>query len=120
MDRPRRTRGGANAASVEVNKSDEATNDFLTNIMVEEDSESLERDVNELDSVGEFYSPPESPFFGFSNADIPQPIVIKTEPVEGISDAEDDECVIVNVTKATVPLPSVMVKKEKEDDALEP
>jgi len=120
MDRPRRTRGGANpaspAASVEVNKSDEATNDFLTNIMVEEDSESLERDVNELDSVGEFYSPPESPFFGFSNADIPQPIVIKTEPVEGISDAEDDECVIVNVTKATVPLPSVIVKKEKEDD----
>ena len=31
---------------------------------------------------------PESPFFGFSKSDIPQPIVIKTEPVE---DGESDE-----------------------------
>ena len=120
MDRPRRTRGGVNiaspAASIEVDKSDEATKDFLTNILVDDESETAQEDGDELDNVGEFYSPPESPFFGFSNADIPQPIVIKTEPVEGISDAEDDECVIVNVTKAKVPLPSVIVKKEKEDD----
>ena len=55
----------------------------------------------------------ESPFFGFSNSDIPQPIVIKTEPVE---DGDDDDCVVVNVTKAAKPLPLVMIKKEKEDD----
>jgi len=122
MDRPRRTRGVtasstiATDASVVINdKSDEATKDLLTNILVDEENEIVDRN-SELDNIGDAYSPPDSPFFGFSNADIPQPIVIKTEPVEGISDAEDDECVIVNVTKASVPLPSVIVKKEKEDD----
>ena len=38
---------------------------------------------------------PESPFFGFTNADIPQPIVIKTEPVgeKEISEARNpDQC----------------------------
>ena len=53
------------------------------------------------------------PFFGFSNSDIPQPIVIKTEPIE---DGGDDDCVVVNVTKAPKPIPLVMIKKEKEDD----
>jgi len=116
MDRPRRTRGAAVATALQTNtKSEEPTKDFLSSMLVvEEESEVIES--SELDNAGESYSPPDSPFFGFSNADIPQPIVIKTEPVEGISDAEDDECIIVNVTKAAVPLPPVIVKKEKEDD----
>jgi len=122
MDRPRRTRGAVAAAGaarqLDTNDS-EVTADILSNAMdmfVDETSEDKQN--SELDNIGdvESYSPPESPFFGFSNADIPQPIVIKTEPIEGISDAEDDECIIVNVTKAAVPLPSIIVKKEKEDD----
>ena len=57
---------------------------------------------------------PESPeFFGFSNSDIPQPILIKTEPVE---DGDSDDCVVVEVTKASKPLPAIQIKKEKEDD----
>ena len=55
----------------------------------------------------------EEPFFGFSNADIPRPIEIKTEPVE---DDGDDECMVVKVTRAAVPLPQVLVKKEVEDE----
>ena len=68
-------------------------------------------------------SPPDSPFFGFSNADIPQPILIKTEPLEvpeeGTADglgADDDECVVVKVTRAAKPLPKAFIKKEKEDE----
>merc|ERR1719234_2190638 len=73
-------------------------------------------------------SPPDSPFFGFSNADIPQPILIKTEPLEvseeGIVDGglgdddgdEDDECVVVKVSRAAAPLAQVLIKKEKEDE----
>merc|ERR1719234_2393550 len=68
-------------------------------------------------------SPPDSPFFGFSNADIPQPILIKTEPLEvseegivdgglGDDDGDDDECVVVKVTRAAAPLPQVLIKKE--------
>ena len=54
---------------------------------------------------------PDSPeFFGFSNADIPQPIVIKTEPVEDAVD--DDDCVVVEVSKGAKP---IIIKKEKED-----
>ena len=56
---------------------------------------------------------PESPFFGFSNSDIPQPIVIKTEPVE---DGDSGDCVVVEVTKASRPLPAIQIKKEKEGD----
>ena len=60
---------------------------------------------------------PESPFFGFSNSDIPQPIVIKTEPVENCGgDGDEDDCLIVNVMKASKPLPMTMIKKEIEDD----
>jgi len=124
MDRPRRTRGAIVADTTDVtataatdkisDSSNEATKDLLASLLVDEENETIE--TSDFVQVGEAYSPPDSPFFGFSNADIPQPIVIKTEPVEGISDAEDDDCVIVNVTKATVPLPSVIVKKEKEDD----
>ena len=55
----------------------------------------------------------ESPFFGFSNCDIPQPIVIKTEPVE---EGDTMDCVVVKVTKAAKPLPATLIKKEKEDD----
>ena len=57
---------------------------------------------------------PESPeFFGFSNCDIPQPIVIKTEPVE---DGDSEDCVVVEVTKASKPLPAIqIIKKEIED-----
>lgn len=57
---------------------------------------------------------PESPeFFGFSNCDIPQPIVIKTEPVE---DGDSEDCLVVKVTKATKPLPAIhIIKKEIED-----
>ena len=55
----------------------------------------------------------EEPFFGFSNADIPRPIEIKTEPVE---ENGDDECMVVKVTRAAVPLPQVLVKKEVEDE----
>ena len=54
-------------------------------------------------------------FFGFSNSDIPQPIVIKTEPVEEGS----DECIIVEVSKAAKPLamsPSKIKKEKLEDD----
>jgi len=121
MDRPRRTRGAATAAGAaqQFHTNDGEATDILSNAMdMLEDETSEDIQNSELDNIGdvESYSPPESPFFGFSNADIPQPIVIKTEPIEGISDAEDDECVIVNVTKAAVPLPSVIVKKEKEDD----
>ena len=54
----------------------------------------------------------ESPFFGFSNSDIPQPILIKTEPVE---DGDSEDCVVVEVTKASKPLPAIQIKKEKED-----
>jgi len=54
----------------------------------------------------------ESPFFGFNNSDIPQPIVIKTEPVE---DGDSEDCVVVEVTKASEPLPVIKIKKEKED-----
>ena len=54
----------------------------------------------------------ESPFFGFSNSDIPQPILIKTEPVE---DGDSGDCVVVEVTKASKPLPAIQIKKEKED-----
>jgi len=57
---------------------------------------------------------PESPFFGFTNSDIPQPIIIKTESIEGTEDEE--ECTIVRVTKASVPLPALVIKKEKEDE----
>ena len=57
---------------------------------------------------------PESPFFGFTNSDIPQPIIIKTESIEGTEDEE--ECTIVSVTKASIPLPALVIKKEKEDD----
>ena len=71
-------------------------------------------------------SPPDSPFFGFSNADIPQPILIKTEPMEvpegGVSgvleeggDVDDDECVVVKVTRAAKPLPQQFIKMEKEE-----
>jgi len=57
---------------------------------------------------------PESPFFGFTNSDIPQPIVIKTEPV---GDMNDEECVVVSVSKGTAP---PVIKTEKiEDDDLE-
>ena len=55
---------------------------------------------------------PESAFFGFSNSDIPQPIVIKTEPVESCGGDGDDDCLIVNVTKASKPLPMTMIRKE--------
>ena len=55
----------------------------------------------------------ESPFFGFSNSDIPQPILIKTEPVE---DGDSEDCEVVEVTKASKPLPAILIKKEKEDD----
>ena len=55
----------------------------------------------------------ESPFFGFSNSDIPQPILIKTEPVE---DGDSEDCEVVGVTKASKPLPLILIKKEKEDD----
>ena len=41
----------------------------------------------------------ESPFFGFSNSDIPQPILIKTEPVE---DGDSEDCEVVGVTKASL------------------
>ena len=54
----------------------------------------------------------ESPFFGFNNTDIPQPILIKTEPVE---DEDSEDCEVVEVTKASKPLPAIMIKKEKED-----
>ena len=57
---------------------------------------------------------PESPFFGFSNSDIPQPIVIKTEPV---SEAGDEECVVVSVSKA--PAPTVVKTEKVEDDDME-
>ena len=54
----------------------------------------------------------ESPFYGFEASDIPQPIVIKTEP-----DAEDgDDCVIVEVTRATKSPLKTLIKKEKVDD----
>ena len=55
----------------------------------------------------------ESPFFGFSNSDIPQPILIKSEPVE---DGDSEDCEVVGVTKASKPLPLILIKKEKEDD----
>ena len=57
---------------------------------------------------------PESPFFGFTNADIPQPIVIKTEPV-GETEEEED-CLVVSVSKGAAP---AVIKTEKvEDDDL--
>ena len=59
-------------------------------------------------------SPPDSPFFGFSNADIPQPIMIKAEPLD--EGAEDDEVQIVMVTRAAQPLPPAFIKMEREDD----
>ena len=82
---------------------------------------------NAVDENPRDISPPDSPFFGFSNADIPQPILIKTEPLEvpeegtgGIVDGGDggdeDECVIVKVTRATKPLPQALIKMEKEDE----
>jgi len=119
MERTRRTRTAV-AAAQKSNKAD--AKDLLSDalgMLVDETSEPMQSsEKDQIDKLGdvESYSPPDSPFFGFSNSDIPQPIVIKTEPVEGISDAEDDECVIVNVTKAAVPLPQIIVKKEKEDD----
>lgn len=51
-------------------------------------------------------------FFGFSNSDIPQPIIIKTEPVE----EGGDDCVVVEVSKASKPLAPLKIKKEKLDD----
>ena len=58
---------------------------------------------------------PESPFFGFTNDDIPQPIVIKTEPV-GETESEED-CLVVSVSKGLAP---VVIKTEKvEEDDLE-
>jgi hypothetical protein len=59
-------------------------------------------------------SPPDSPFFGFSNADIPRPIEIKTEPVE--EDNGDEDCRIVSVCRASKPLPQALIKKEREDE----
>lgn len=61
------------------------------------------------------FSPPDSPFCGFLNADIPQPIVIKTELFDP-EGSDDDDCVVVDVRKAEKPLPPTMVKKEIEDD----
>ena len=59
---------------------------------------------------------PESPFFGFTNADIPQPIVIKTEPV-GENEEEKEDCLVVSVSKGAAP---AVIKTEKvEDDDLE-
>ena len=62
-------------------------------------------------------------FFGFSNAAIPQPILIKTEPLEvpeeetadGLG-ANDDGCVVVKVTRAAKPLPKAFIKQENEDE----
>jgi len=82
---------------------------------------------NAVDENPRDISPPDSPFFGFSNADIPQPILIKTEPLEvpeegteGILDGgdggDDDECVVVKVTRAAKPLPQAFIKMEKEDE----
>ena len=51
-------------------------------------------------------------FFGFTNSDIPQPIIIKTEPVE----EGGEDCVIVEVSKAAKPLSPTKIKKEKFDD----
>ena len=51
-------------------------------------------------------------FFGFSNSDIPQPIIIKTEPLE----EGGEECVVVEVTKASKHLSPLKIKKEKLDD----
>lgn len=58
-------------------------------------------------------SPDDSPFYGFCNADIPQPIVIKTEPVDGNDDSDD--VVIVEVRKASKPA-EFFIKKEILDD----
>jgi len=119
MERPRRTRAVA-ASLVSRVKIDE-TEDMLCealNLLVDESGANLDRvDVQDEGNEVDSYSPPDSPFFGFSNSDIPQPIVIKTEPMDGTCDADDDdECVIVKVSKASAPLPAVHVKKEKEDD----
>ena len=59
---------------------------------------------------------PESPFFGFTNDDIPQPIVIKTEPV-GDNDQEED-CLVVSVSKGAAPALIKTEKVEVEDDDL--
>ena len=81
------------------------------------DNVAGEKLENGLDENPRDLSPPDSPFFGFSNADIPQPILIKTEPMEvpeggmeGILEEggdvdDDDECVVVKVTRAAKPLP---------------
>ena len=66
--------------------------------------ESVTRKIEEED---------ESPFYGFSNCDIPQPIVIKTEPLE---EGDTVDCVVVKVTKAAKPLPATLIKKEKENN----
>jgi len=117
MDRPRRTRTATATNNTEDNRKDVLVDalDILVNETLEPEQSCDKEQFEKLGDI-ESYSPPDSPFFGFSNADIPQPIVIKTEPVEGLSDADDDECVIVNVTKATVPLPAIIVKREKEDN----
>ena len=57
-------------------------------------------------------SPDEDSFCGFSNADIPRPIVIKEELVE----EDEEEVVVVKVTRAAVPLPQLLIKKEREDE----
>ena len=59
---------------------------------------------------------PESPFFGFTNSDIPQPIVIKTEPV---GDADDEECLVVSVSKGPAPVPAIVKTEKVEDDDME-
>jgi len=92
------------------------------------DNVAGEKLENGLDENPRDLSPPDSPFFGFSNADIPQPILIKTEPMEvpeggmeGILEEggdvdDDDECVVVKVTRAAKPLPQQFIKMEKEDE----
>ena len=55
---------------------------------------------------------PESPFFGFNNTDIPQPIIIKTEDV----DPDTDDCFVIEVCKAAKPPGPMIIKKEKIDD----
>ena len=46
------------------------------------EAEAGEKVETAVDENPRDISPPDSPFFGFSNADIPQPILIKTEPLE--------------------------------------
>ena len=57
---------------------------------------------------------PESPFFGFTNADIPQPIVIKTEPVG--ENEEEEDCLVVSVSKGVAPALIKTEKVEVDDD----